>query len=250
MPLNAPYSIIHLMRIEALNVLNWFPFNSVSQPILIISAVALAALALLGAAYCNRRKNEDHRLLENDLELAVRCGRLDEVKDLISRHRSLIDYVKGSKGRTPTIFCDAVLHNQREIAAFLLEKGANINAHSRGGTAVAVAIFNGNLSMLNWLLDLGANPDLGAQSTPPLLLALSLRHDNPIEMAETLVLHGASLSFPDHLNSPLYLAALVHLKERPAETTGLIKLMLEKGAQLTPDEERSELGRKIKRIGN
>ncbi len=245
------------MRIEPLNIRNSYFKIELSQRAT-ITVVALGALALLGTGYClyrvwqnwtqnnlQKRKIEAQNLLETQFASMVRQGNVDLVEKTLREHPELKTFVNGDGNRTPSILNLAIEYLHFDVAACLLEKGANIDVESRDGTAVKVAVCKGNFVGVQWLAENKANLDIGL----PLHAAIALRKDhNSFKIIECLINHGACLEFKTLTNSPLYLMAVINLKSHPLETTNTLKLMLSKGAQLTEEEQGSEMAKQIEQI--
>ena len=102
----------------------------------------------------------------------------------------------------------AILHQNEELASALLERGANINAprqNNSGLTPLILASSNNLPDMVNYLLNNGADPNLGNnEGKMPLHIAIE---NNNIDMVRALLEHGAD---PDSVNPegkmPLYMA--------------------------------------------
>jgi ankyrin repeat protein len=58
--------------------------------------------------------------------------------------------------------------DQAAFAEFLLDKGADVNAHGAGYTALQAAVLRGNLKLVNALLAHGANPNAQIENGTPL----------------------------------------------------------------------------------
>jgi ankyrin len=116
----------------------------------------------LGCPYCK----EDHpkgiefcpktgksmRIL--DYFNAIRCGDLGTVMELTELNRSFAN-TRDFNGNPPLMW--AVMGNFREIADYLIEKGAYVNCKSNSwGSALHVASREGNLPMVEFLLSKGA----------------------------------------------------------------------------------------------
>ena len=109
--------------------------------------------------------------------------------------------VDGPHGTLPT-FIQAVLGGRLRGAEVLLEHGEDINVmvearlgpdYFPSGTALHLAIREGNFDAAKWLLEKGAEPDLPdpAYGLSPLHHALGSGYAGYIEMAEALLLAGA-----------------------------------------------------------
>ncbi|MFT5470429.1 MAG: ankyrin repeat protein [Verrucomicrobiales bacterium] len=100
---------------------------------------------------------------------AAADGKIDEVRRWLDENPKLID-VKGSDGAPAVIM--AVQKNHIEVLQLLIERGADINQHSKDRTtALTDAAMGGHLDAVRLLLKHGAEvnpslPDGGAVSTP------------------------------------------------------------------------------------
>jgi ankyrin repeat protein len=115
-----------------------------------------------------------------DIFEAVQRGKVDEVRVYLDKGTD--PNVRDRHGNTP-------LHGAKgspEIIRLLVEHGADINAQTRyGSTALGEAARCGSMDALRTLLELGADPNLGA----PVLEALGC--GEPLERVKLLVEHGA-----------------------------------------------------------
>jgi ankyrin repeat protein len=83
------------------------------------------------------------------------------------------------------------IRGYQEIAALLLEKGAEINAGAGGNTALHGAVLFGQVEMVRWLLDHGAEPALTDYNGK---MALELARENgQSTMIKLLEAHASRL---------------------------------------------------------
>ncbi len=88
------------------------------------------------------------------LHLAVRKGNLVEVERLIASGTPV--EARDAIGSTPLL--DAAWTGETEIAEFLIQHGADVNAHHResGATPLQYAVLTGHTKITRLLLDAGA----------------------------------------------------------------------------------------------
>ncbi|XP_053200962.1 myotrophin-like [Panonychus citri] len=95
--------------------------------------------------------------MSNDLVWSVKNGDIDQVKELIKKHK--IDINEQIDGRTPVIY--AADYGQKEILEYLIKIGANVNSTDKHGiTALLAAIWEGHTDCVKLLLDSGADTKL------------------------------------------------------------------------------------------
>jgi ankyrin repeat protein len=86
---------------------------------------------------------------------AATAGNLPTVKDAVEKDPTLVKYKEWNGA---TLLDDAVARNHTDVAAYLLDKGADANAAKTDGvTPLHIAARNGNIGMMKLLLDSGAN---------------------------------------------------------------------------------------------
>jgi uncharacterized protein len=116
--------------------------------------------AVLFAVYNGRKEIRDlllARKIQLDLFDATVVGQLDRVKELVEKDPLLVN------GFSPDgfpVFALAAFFGQREVAEYLLSRGADVNAASRnaaGYTALTGAVTSGHKDIVAWLLSNGAN---------------------------------------------------------------------------------------------
>jgi|SRR6185437_11005895 len=98
--------------------------------------------------------------------------------------------VKATEWDNATLLHDAVQQNHQEAAAYLLDKGADINAVTQDGlTPLHMAAQNGNIAIITLLLERGAkiNP-VDAKGWTPLDRASNWSHPDAVEFLRK---HGA-----------------------------------------------------------
>jgi len=150
--------------------------------------------AVLVAVYTGRKEIRDLMLARGialELDEAAATGQLARVKQLVDKDPALANNF--SPDGFP-VFALAAVFGHREVAEYLLAKGADVNAAATNGTgynALTGAVASGHAQMAGWLLENGANANYrygGGYS--PLLTAAANGH---LEIVKMLLRHGADL---------------------------------------------------------
>jgi ankyrin repeat protein len=151
--------------------------------------------------------------------IAAEAGKLPVLKWTVSKGLSVEEPDSG--GTTPLI---RAAGRNLDCVQFLLDQGANLNAHGKqGDSALSQAISRDKLDVFKFLIAKGADIG-GVDSNNATLLLLSARKRSP-EFARILLGKGADLNAKDKRGlTPLHRAA----DTRSAIET--LKLLLEKGA--------------------
>jgi ankyrin repeat protein len=89
-----------------------------------------------------------------DVFTAIMLGRRDEVERFLDAEPALVR-ARGVHDMPILLF--AAVGNQPEIAALLVERGADLNAGAGGNTALHGAAFANRPEMIGWLLEHGAD---------------------------------------------------------------------------------------------
>ena len=156
---------------------------------------------------------------------AAREGDLDAVRALVSADAELVRATDGSD-RTPLHL--ASLYGRLEVAAFLIDSGADIDAREEDGeTPLHSAAWRSRLDMGRMLIERGSNLEIRNNwgRTPLLIVA---RETGSAEMASLLIEAGAKVNLRDEGGeSPLDLAAWRGFRD-------LVNLLLDAGAELPP----------------
>lgn len=109
------------------------------------------------------------------------------IDDLIARGAD-IEYREKPDGVTP--FIAATMRNNGFLMNKLQKAGVDINAVSRGGSALAIAVTKNQGSLTQYLLNCGANPDVpGLQGKTALIWAVQLERRHLIHV---LLAHKAN----------------------------------------------------------
>ncbi len=161
---------------------------------------------------------EKNRLLEE----AFRCGYLSVVRRLVQAGMSFD--IEAQNKEYETRLHQAVKKQHRHIAAFLLDKGANVNTKTSffERTPVHDAVKNGDIGMLELLIRYDANCDVKTAlyetplhysvqvQRPDLVKALLSRQVNCNQCSQRFPRGEFGLDSTDHGAAPLHLA--VHLR--------------------------------------
>jgi len=117
---------------------------------------------------------------------AVSAGNLAEVQQDISTDPAL---VRAMEWDNATALHDAVGQNHPDVAAYLLDKGAQVNAKTKDGlTPLHMAAQNGNIPIIELLISRGATINaIDSKGWTPLARAIKWEHP---EAARALTEHG------------------------------------------------------------
>lgn len=151
------------------------------------------------------------------LHLAVRKGNLVEVERLIASGTPV--ETRDAIGSTPLL--DAAWTGETEIAEFLIQHGADVNAHHResGATPLQYAVLTGHTKITRLLLDAGAKLDAEYRDGQSLLHVAAARGYAPI--IDLLVAAKADVQALDaNGNTPLD-SAVLH--NQPFAVTALLR---------------------------
>ena len=113
-----------------------------------------------------------------------------------------------------------------DMAKFLIENGADINAtNAKGATMLWMAADVGDLELVKFLIDNGADVNYDEKNIDPILIRTAVSHKP--EMAEYLISKGANVNGKNkHGRTPLMAAAA---QER---NLNLVKLFIQHGADV------------------
>jgi len=123
----------------------------------------------------------------------IRTGNIEAVKELVTEFPDLVNSVD-QRGSTPLIL--ATYYDQREMANFLLNQGAKIDAKdASGNTALMGTSFKGLVQLAVVLISRGANVNVrNALGATCLIYTATF---NRKELAELLLEHGADTTVKD-----------------------------------------------------
>ena len=163
---------------------------------------------------CGCDVNAGNRTEETPLLIAAHAGNEAVIRLLLSR---------GAE-RTPALQY-AVGHDQRELAAFLVEHGADVNAPiGNTGTVLWVAMRNGLDRMVRLLIDQKADLSVvGAEGVSPLAWAAVVGN---AEWAKAMLEAGADPNGIDENGS----TPLIHAAAQGAQ--GVAEILVDRGARL------------------
>ncbi len=151
--------------------------------------------------------------------IAIERGDLDSVKALVeggAKADTLIDY--GEHKITPLM--KACWEGQAEIARYLLDSGANVNAADETGqTALFSAVTQGKVDLVKMLIERGAKVNIkDARQFSPITLAAAMGN---AAMVEALAGAGADLNVEAYGLTPLMFAVS---SKKPEMARLLVKL--------------------------
>jgi ankyrin repeat protein len=126
-------------------------------PLAVSLVIPLALIALAGLCIIARHRGDREKFA---LFVAAENGDLEDVKRLVQQGAPINLKVAESFGWTPLIA--AIFHNQTNVAHYLIQQGADVNAvDSRGMTALMWATGHGDeaLPLVTDLIAHGADPE-------------------------------------------------------------------------------------------
>lgn len=148
--------------------------------------------AVLSATYFGRKEIRDLLMARGarlELQDAAAVGRLDRVKDLVQNDPSQANAY--STDGFPVVALASVF-GHAEVARYLKEKGADINAIATNGSgynALTGAVTGGHTEIVAWLLESGADANYRyGPGYTPLLAAAANGH---LEIVKLLLAKGA-----------------------------------------------------------
>ena len=150
--------------------------------------------AVLTSVYRGQREIRDLLILHGaQLEIhdAAATGSIDRVKEFVEKNHALANSF--SPDGFPVVALASVF-GHLDVAAYLAEKGADINAAATNGTgynALTGAVTGGHTEIVKWLLENGANVNYRyGPGYTPLLAAAANGHR---EIVKQLIAHGADV---------------------------------------------------------
>jgi len=148
----------------------------------IVLATLISACALISPS---NHRTEDY----TPVFAAATGGDLPTVRLAVDKNPSLLHATEWDNA---TLLHDAVGQKHQNVAAYLLDKGADVNAVTKGGlTALHMAAQNGDIAMMTLLLEAGRKTKIDpidSRGWTPLDRAV--KWDHP-DAAEFLKLRGA-----------------------------------------------------------
>ncbi|MFQ5731104.1 MAG: ankyrin repeat domain-containing protein [Planctomycetaceae bacterium] len=109
------------------------------------------------AAELKRRIDESHVDSRSALATAIARGNMGDIKKLLGRKARRINDRQPRSGSTP--LSDAALHGRLDVARYLIQRGAKVDATNRdGNTPLHVAAFLCRKDIVKLLLEKGASP--------------------------------------------------------------------------------------------
>jgi hypothetical protein len=180
-------------------------------------------------------KEREIRALLPETGSAMDRNDVNKIKELFaSKPDSMREILKGYRGNVPLLH-QAVFNGCQEMSDLLLEMGADIQANSRMGTPLAVAIQVESLQLIDYLLEKKANPNVGDRRSPLRIAMFDLRAPIKLEVVDRLVKNGADLNdegYAESLLSKVSYQWACH----PEKTRETLLLLLQNGARLKPNE--------------
>jgi ankyrin repeat protein len=143
---------------------------------------------------------------QKDLNAAIRAIQnqdLNDLRSIISRNNAILNDIEDSKGNT--LLDVAVIEGKIEIVRYLVSAGASVNhRNSSNETPLIIAIKEGKLDLIAYFLSQGADVNLVSYSNEtPLHKAVG---KGEVEIVKLIVSHGADLNFKDNQKeTPLFL---------------------------------------------
>jgi ankyrin repeat protein len=197
--------------------------------IAIFTTCSLGYYAIYSYRYLAARKFEAK---VQSLESAIRANQLEAVRELFKATPNLKGTLNGYQGRTPNLLHLAVENEHTEMIDLLIANGARLDAESRMGSPLAVAVYRGKANMVQFLLERRANPNLGDGYRAPIYLA-SLETEGPaaIDLIRLLANANANLAINNTLWTPLTRVAL-HWDTHPEKVRETLLLLIQKGVRL------------------
>jgi ankyrin repeat protein len=165
-----------------------------AEPTLLLAKNERGASGVLLACYNGRREVRDLLLAKGvplELHEAAAAGQLPRLKELVETNPT------AAKSYSPDgfpIVALAAVFGHEEVARYLHQKGADVNAVATNGsgyTALTGAVASGHAAIANWLAENGADVNYRyAKGYSPLLTAAANGH---LEIVKMLLAHGADL---------------------------------------------------------
>jgi hypothetical protein len=221
-----------------------------------VSSIAIAVFTVCSLGYYGAYahsffENRKVKNLSEEVRKAIIANDLEKIKELFKKTSVIKKSINGLDDSTPSWLHMAIAHQDNQIAAFLIEQGANINAKGLIGAPLEEAIRKGNVSTVQFLLDRGALLERSEityynLSRSALYLALidaskDIKPAAQYKMAELLIRNGAPINHPLHFSLFGYRSFLYYVAKSYNEHSDiaqpLLKIMVEKGAEFNEDEE-------------
>lgn len=122
----------------------------------------------------------------------ARKGTLADMQQLYAKDRTVVNAVDGNGSSMLVLAC---YRGNKDVAAFLVSHGADVNYNSGRGTALMAAVMNGDDTIVRTLLDAKANPDSTDPSGKTALIYAAFF--NKEDIVATLLKAGARRDIKD-----------------------------------------------------
>ncbi|WP_333694464.1 ankyrin repeat domain-containing protein [Flavobacterium sp.] len=133
-----------------------------------------------------------HLLAQTDLIQMVRVNDYEGVQKAVKLNPDLVNQ-KSNEGFTPLIL--ASYRGNLDMVKFLLDSGAQVNVGTSMGSALMAATVKGHYEVVALLLEREANPDLtDSEGTTALMYAVQFRN---VALTKLLLLNKASKTLLD-----------------------------------------------------
>jgi len=233
---------MNAIRAVSSMAIDW-PLETVSHPSSVVAKIVAAAVMAIFTVfslgyyvvYASRYfANKRFERLIPQLESAVTSNDLAKARELFAADPKLKEVLNGYEGRTPNLLYLAVDHQHPEMIDFLIHHGADLNAQGRMGTPLAVAVYQGRLNMVQYLLQKKADPNLGdGHRTPITLAALECPAPACFDIMNLLIRNQANVSGTRLLPA----VALYYWNTYPERTRETLTLLMQHGATLGSNDD-------------
>lgn len=224
----------------------------------VISTIAIAILSLtvVYAVYAYRFFADRKVIsLKEEFNNAVEAKNHAEATRLLNKYPFLkqhLDVNGFPGGESSSLFAPILIAaelNDLKMVKLLRENGASLEILGRTGhTALEMAASSGFLDMVKYLVESGAKIEGGGGGETPLVLAAQ-KADLNFEVIKYLVEHGANVNPDWGIASVLALIASNYTK-KPAECLTLVGLLVNKGAEFRPSDDKFEIHADVKDFVN
>lgn len=146
---------------------------------------------------------------QNDIFELARRGSVQEVKAVVKETPNVLN-AKDQRGSTPLVL--ACYYNNFEVVEYLIQVVDNINGATKDGSPLMAAAVKGYNSIVQLLLDAGADPNIeDMNKTTALHYAATFKNYDLVIM---LLNSGANPNHKNNINQSPYDLALIHNDKR------------------------------------